>query len=243
MVGSHRQQMGRKALGAAAITRPRRASTCQVRHIIIAITVAACTIQLHVALRFFKSQEEIRVALKPPKYIVLCTPFGTLSEVKQRLLQCITSNSEKYNKEVRFVMPWLMSTPHDLQSYVPLHTIFTMSKWLHWLGTQGYVYFHSPFDGRGGLKLNEYSQQFTRFVERMNATFIRDDGELSTTLDTSFEKEALMVRGDLIPKEGVRALVSKGCVLHYEKVSLAHVCSISVVMFQSNTTVCVSNTC
>lgn len=140
-------------------------------------------------------------------------------------------------------MPWLMSTPHDLQSYVPLHTIFTMSKWLHWLGTQGYVYFHSPFDGRGGLKLNEYSQQFTRFVERMNATFIRDDGELSTTFDTSFEKEALMVRGDLIPKEGVRALVSKGCVLHYEKVSLAHVCSISVVMFQSNTTVCVSNTC
>ena len=141
-----------------------------------------------------------------PDILVICTPWGGLTNVKQRLFDCIKRTTNEHpDKDVRFVTPWLMARP-IAGPFVPLDLVFKLDHWIHWMQSNGFQPFkNSSLDWRNTVldvaphkQLNYYNNHLQSWAEHENVTVMKIIGNL-VPIDRTFGVDAFVLRDDLIP--------------------------------------------
>ena len=154
-----------------------------------------------------------------PDVLVLCTPWGGLTNVKQRLLDCLQESTNIHpNKDVRFLTPWLMARP-IVGPFVPLDQVFKKDHWMSWLHINGYHTFLNPSldwqnvipQNVSGKPFDYYYNHLQDWAKRENVTLMREIGRL-IPIDSSFGTDAFVLRDDLIPKYDSSVLEESCCV-------------------------------
>lgn len=161
-----------------------------------------------------------------PDVLVLCTPWGGLTNVKQPILGCLQSETQKYNNtntsDVRFLLPWLMARP-IAGPFIPLELVFKEDEFVNWAQSHGYPMFLDPslkWDNLVGREidrsqrrtLDKYHEHVTEWASRFNVTVVRQIGDLAS-LKSDFLVNAFVLRDDLLPESG-DGRVEDDCVVH-----------------------------
>lgn len=147
---------------------------------------------------------------KLPEVLILCTPMGGLTNIKQRLFDCLQSGSEKYpNQDVRFLLPWLMAAP-IAGPFIPLELVFNINNWLNWTQSHGYTSFYQqPYLqwkeilGSNSIlrhqraSVDQYYNNISSWAEQSNVTMIMIIGD-NVPIAPDFGRNAFVLQESLL---------------------------------------------
>lgn len=169
---------------------------------------------------------------KLPEILILCTPWGGLTNVKQRLLGCLKSSSKKYHqRDIRFLLPWLLARANPIAGpFIPLELVFDVNHWLTWTQAHGYVSFlHqpnlqwkqiigsdtiNPKPGSPWAIVDQYYNNISSWAEKSNVTLLREIGDL-LPIEPDFGTNAFVLRNDLLPKSSNGfGIIDDACMVH-----------------------------
>ena len=172
------------------------------------------SVQRHNTTAMIDKPPEAYEQTRVPDVLVLCTPWGGLTNLKQRIQDCMYKQREKFANEsttVGFLLPWLMATPKK-GPFIPFEYVFDVTAWVKWTRSNDFTAFiDQAVEWRGEISdglwksVNDYESQVRNWISgggnatsRRNITLIRDIGDL-TELDVDFGVDAFLVRKVLTP--------------------------------------------
>ena len=163
-------------------------------------------------------EELVRPHVKrKPEILVVITPAGGLTNIKQRIFGAVTSSAQKYvDRDVRFAIPWLPVQPN--WPYVPFDTVFNPSFFLAWMENSGFKYFNESwiFDEKGSDDWRDdwkiYFEILRNWATSSNVTLVKVIGEL-VPIEPEYGISAFVLQDKILEEAGISSNYY-GCVVH-----------------------------